>query len=616
MLASKASLIWVFALASAAAAQTYDTRFDGVTWDHAKWTLTTTDLDQGHYQARMSVANGYIGINVAALGPFFEVDTPVGGDLINGWPIFGRRQTFATVAGFWDSQPKTNNSNYPWLYQYGWDSAISGIPHWAGLVVDLGGSNYLAASTNSSTISDFSSTIDMKRGVMNWAFTWTPRGHTSFNVSYQMFAHKISINQAFVRLNITAAEDTNVTIANVLNGDCAVRTTAGANGVDGGVVYTSVSPNGINNVSAFIFADMAVNGAESNTARQFFLDRPYVGNNRSSIASGVSVELRAGRTATFTKFIGIASSDAYHRPRRVARNAALIARRTGYQASLAAHAAEWARLFPPSSVDDFSDPENGTLPDDPYLIEDSILAVANPYYILQNTVSQNTTSGASELSINSHSISVGGLGSDSYAGQVFWDAETWMQPGLVATFPYAAKGISNYRLARFPQAQANIKTSYQSSKNDTIFSDSGAIYSWTSGRYGNCTATGPCWDYEYHINGDIAHAFTNYWLTSGDTDFFRDELFPIHDAIAITFSELLEKNGSYWSLTNATDPDEFANNVDNAAFTQALISTTLDHTNFFAVCSTRSLTRRGRLRLRTSSLVAMKRPTSSSSTPA
>jgi Glycosyl hydrolase family 65 central catalytic domain len=176
---------------------------------------------------------------------------------------------------------------------------------------------------------------------------------------------------------------------------------------------------------------------------------------------------------------------------------------------------------------------------------------------------------------------VSGLGSDSYAGQVFWDAEVWMQPGLVATFPYAAKGISNYRVARFPQAQANIKTAYQSSKNKTHFSDSGAIYSWTSGRYGNCTATGPCWDYEYHINGDIALAFTNYWLTSGDTSFFRNELFPVHDAIATTYSEVLQKNGSYWSLTNATDPDEFANQVDNAAFTQALISHTLDTTNFF-----------------------------------
>lgn len=109
--------------------QVYSTRFDGVTWDQSNWRLTTTTLDQGHYQARMTVANGYHGINVANLGPFFEVDTAVDGDDVNGWPLFGRRQTFATVGGFWDSQPTTNGSNFPWLYQYGWDTAISGIPH-------------------------------------------------------------------------------------------------------------------------------------------------------------------------------------------------------------------------------------------------------------------------------------------------------------------------------------------------------------------------------------------------------------------------------------------------------------------------------------------------------
>ena len=35
--------------------------------------------------------------------------------------------------------------------------------------------------------------------------------------------------------------------------------------------------------------------------------------------------------------------------------------------------------------------------------------------------------------IDTNSISVGGLASDSYAGLVFWDAEIWMQPGIAAS---------------------------------------------------------------------------------------------------------------------------------------------------------------------------------------
>ncbi|OAG41171.1 hypothetical protein AYO21_04551 [Fonsecaea monophora] len=582
-------LLLTICLSSFASAQSgnastiYKTRFEGVTWDAANWVLTTTELDQGHYQSRMVVANGYHGINVAALGPFFEIDTPVDGDNINGWPLFGRRQTFATVGGFWDSQPTTNGSNFPWLYQYGWDTAISGIPHWSGIVADLGGNHYLAASTDDSTISNFRSSLDMKRGLMNWAFTWSPNGHGSFNVSYQMFAHKLNLNQGFVIMNITATNATNITIANVLNGDCAVRTTPGQNGIDSGLIFTSVQPNGIHNVTAFVYAGMTSTGATIRSVQQATWQRPYVGNNESSVASALNVTLQAGQVATFTKFVGIASTDGFLTPRPVARNAALAAREAGYAASLQTHAAEWAEQFPVSSVDDFSFPENGTLPDDEFILEAAITAVTNPYHLLQNTISQNsiTATANATSSFNSHSIAVGGLGSDSYAGQIFWDAEIWMQPGLVAAFPSAAKGIANYRVERYQQAKRNIGTAFASSKNDTKFSSNSAIFPWTSGRFGNCTATGPCWDYEYHLNGDIGLEFINLWISSGDTAMFEESLWPIYDSVATMYSEILERNGSHWSLLNMTDPDEYANHVDNGGFTMALISTHLNYANQF-----------------------------------
>lgn len=575
---------WVASAQSGNASTVYKTRFSGVTWDATNWILTTTNLDQGHYQSRASVANGYHGINVAALGPFFEVDTPVDGDDINGWPLFGRRQTFATVGGFWDSQATTNGSNFPWLYQYGWDSAISGIPHWSGLVVDLGGNDYLAASTNASTISNFKSSLDMRNGLMNWAFTWSPSGHGSFNVSYQLFAHRLNVNQAVVTLNITAANATNVTIANVLNGDCAVRTTPGQTGVDSSnasLIYSSVSPDGVSNVTAWVYATVSHNGATVGSAQKLTTSRPYVGNNVTSIASAYNVSLQAGKVATFTKFVGIASTDGYLQPRAVARDAALNAQQAGYNSLLQTHTAEWNANFPSTSVDDYSYPQNGSLPNDPYIIESAIVAVANPYHLLQNTISANALNASGNAPINSHSIAVGGLGSDSYAGQIFWDAEVWMQPGLVAAFPAAGQGIANYRIQRYQQAQANIHTAYQSSQNKTNFTSNAAIFPWTSGRYGNCTATGPCWDYEYHINGDIGQEFTNYWVASGDTSFFRDQLYPIYDSVAAMYSELLVKNGSEWALLNMTDPDEYANHVDNGAFTNALISQHLTTANAY-----------------------------------
>ncbi|KAK5062678.1 hypothetical protein LTR84_004751 [Exophiala bonariae] len=559
----------------------YETQFENVTWDATNWVLTTNNLDQGHYQSRGIVANGYIGINVASLGPFFEFDVQVDGDNVQGWPLQNRRQSFATVGGFWDSQPTTNRTNFEWLYQYGGDSVISGIPHWSAIVIDLGGENFLAASTNASTVRNFESSYDFKRGLLSWTYTWSPSGAGSFNVSYQLFTHKLNINQAFVTLNVTAEETTNLTVANVLNGDAAVRSTPAEKGVDAGIIFTSVKPNGVNNVTAFIYAGLNVTGATVRNTQQATWDRPYVGNNESSVATGINVTLEAGQTATFTKFVGIASSDGYASPRDVARDAALNARQVGYSASLETHVQEWRELFPETSVDDYSYPENGTLPDDPLIIESSIIAVVNPYYLLQNTVSANAEAAAGNATINSHSIAVGGLGSDSYAGLIFWDAETFMQPGLVPTFPSTGRSFANYRVERYGQAQANIETAYQSSKNNTNFTSNSAIFPWTSGRYGNCTASGPCWDYQYHLNGDIGQSFSNYWLTSGDTEYFEESLFPIYDSIGYLYSEILVRNGGSWTVENMTDPDEYANHIDNGGFTLASVSNHLNYANQF-----------------------------------
>lgn len=156
--------------------------------------------------------------------------------------------------------------------------------------------------------------------------------------------------------------------------------------------------------------------------------------------------------------------------------------------------------------------------------------------------------------MNRDSISVGGLASDSYAGQVFWDADVWMQPGLVTSHPEAAQRITNYRVAKYPQAKVNVDTAYAGSKNQTCFDSSAAIYPWTSGRFGHCSAAGPCWDYQYHLNGDIGLSMINEWVTSGDTQHFREEYFPVYDSVATLYSNFLERNGSSWTLRNMTDP--------------------------------------------------------------
>lgn len=533
----------------------YQTRFPGVKWDDDNWLLTTTNLEHGRYQTRGSVANGYLGINVANVGPFFEIDDPKFGDTIGGWPMYSRRQTFATISGFYDYQLETNATNFPWLWQYGGVSIISGIPHWSGLILDLGDGTYLDSTVDNETISDFQSIYDFKAGVLSWSYKWMPAGDKgSYNISYRLLTNKLNVNQAVVDMEIVPSADSEAEVVNVLDGAAAVRTNFVESGEDNGAIFSSVQPQGISDVWAYVYANMTGSDNVDFSSRTQVSDKPYVNTNESSIAQSVKVNFSANEPVRITKFVGGASNDAFTSAKWTARRAVSAGMEAGYSKSLRAHVSEWAVAMPDDSVDHFSYPENGTLPSDHHIVDAAITAVTNVYYLLQNTASQNATKAASGAPVNTDSISVGGLTSDSYAGQVFWDADVWMQPGLVVSHPKAAERITNYRAKLYPQALANIMAAYTSSKNDTHFEPTAAIYPWTSGRFGNCTATGPCWDYQYHLNGDIGLSMINQWVTSGDTELFRSEHFPIYDSFATLFSNLVERNGSSWTLTNMTDP--------------------------------------------------------------
>ncbi|KAF2191245.1 carbohydrate-binding module family 32 protein [Zopfia rhizophila CBS 207.26] len=545
---------------------TYETRFRGVTWDDDKWHLTTRNLDQGHYQSRMSLANGYLGINVAAVGPFFEADTPENGDNINGWPLFDRRQTFASIAGFYNYQERMNGTNYPWLYQYGGESVISGVPHWAGLVVEANGAT-LNASVDAEDISDFSSTLDIGAAVLRWSYTWKPGGGDAIKVEYSMFVHKLYVNQAAVQLKLTASRDTNVTVYDVLEGDAAKRTDFVEKKYETGsaTIWSAVRPNNISNVTAYIYSTIKGNEVVDLSTRAEVTNEGIYGSNQSSIAQSVKINLVAGKTAEIGKYIGGASSDAFPDPKAIASTASNTGASKGFAELLHSHIEEWAVVLPPDSIDSFYFP-NGTLPEDKNIQELQITAVTNPFHILQNTIGPNAIKEAdnnSRLDVNS--ISVCGLGADCYAGLIFWDAEVWMAPGLQVSHPYAMKQIVQYRVDKYGQAKENVKMAYSSSQNETgKFSEGGANYPWTSGRYGNCTGTGPCFDYEYHINGDIGITLYNQYTVTGDAEYFKEQLLPIYNSIAYFYAELLTYNetSGFYVLQNATDPDEYANNVD------------------------------------------------------
>ncbi|OAR00273.1 hypothetical protein LLEC1_03405 [Akanthomyces lecanii] len=186
---------------------------------------------------------------------------------------------------------------------------------------------------------------------------------------------------------------------------------------------------------------------------QFTHEEPYRQASNSSIGGKYNSNMTANTLMDIMKHVGIVSVVAFKNPKDRAKTAAQQADKQGFDSLLWSHVSAWANVMSDQFVDDFR-LDNGTLPDDPSIIDDSIMAIVNPFYLLQNTARKDAMANSSGSPLNQNSISVGGLGSETFAGMVSWDAETWMQPGLVAACPAAAKTIGSCRVAHYEQAKA------------------------------------------------------------------------------------------------------------------------------------------------------------------
>ncbi|KAF8246310.1 hypothetical protein K440DRAFT_553753 [Wilcoxina mikolae CBS 423.85] len=531
-------------------------------YDPDTWTLGTHVLLQNAYQVQPYVANGYHGSRLAAEGVGYWVIRNETGQTwpINGWPLDNPRQTVATIAGFWDSQRNTTRTNFPELLRDGGESVISGIPTWSSFVVATAdGKHTYAPGVDESEIEYYHQTLSLKDGIVTTSVKWRPvKTGPAYDLKFTVLAHRGRINLGMMKIEISSSDDAKLIITDVLDGAGAQRTDPAGKAVENrdDLIWTGVHPDGIKNVTAYEFStlDFAYGArAVVKNSRMNAEGRPWVTRNDSTIAQEYALDLSGGQKLTVLKYVGIASTDAFPDPRKTALNAALTAKKVGWKKLVAEHRACWGALWEEGDIE---------IPGED-VQELQISTRASLFHLLSNVRSENEGAG-----IGDNSISVGGLTSDSYAGLVFWDADLWMLPGLLVLHPEHAASINNYRYRLLPQARENAKE----------YGLPGALYPWTSARYGNCTGTGPCADYQYHLNTDIALVHWHQFLTTGDMDWFKEKGWPVIQGVAEMWSGLVEtakvddedglKKGMY-VVNNMTDPDEYANHIDNGAFTNA-----------------------------------------------
>lgn len=251
-----------------------------------------------------------------------------------------------------------------------------------------------------------------------------------------------------------------------------------------------------------------------------------------------SQRLKTGQTYRFS-IAGSSITSAHHDdPLNEAERATIFAKLEGRERLLQFHQNAWADLWK-------SDIQ---IEGDAQAQQD----VRSMLYHLYSFVREGTALSPSPMGLS-------GLG---YNGHVFWDTEIWMYPALLVMRPELAKSLVEYRFQRLEAARKNaFSKGYK-----------GAMFPWESAESG--VEETPVWalsgPFEHHITADVAIAAWNYYAVTQDKDWLREKGWPILPQTADFWTSRVERNGpGKYDIKNVVAADEWAENVDNNAFTNA-----------------------------------------------
>ncbi|CEP62797.1 alpha,alpha-trehalase ATH1 LALA0_S06e04060g [Lachancea lanzarotensis] len=533
-------------------------------YDEDSWTLGTTHFSENTYSRQPYVANGYIGSRIPNVGFGYAQDTfniwipdgSVPGSLDNGWPLRNRRFAGAFLSDFYALEPKLNSTNFPELDENGYSTALAAIPQWTDLSFSIRNNTELfnAQSVHESQVSNYRQNLSMLTGEVTTELDWLDTVHVKSKVFAHRLLHPLGVVQLELSLipnNRGKSQQLDLQLFDVLNHSTSQRTYLRDLGYDSDGIYMIVEPDNVPYSSAAMYSSLQVSFAESN------LDGVVYQATNTSVTNKRFLQLTTENpSVTVTKYVGVMSSE-YDRYDKVSTNLesakSIVHDNFGHLYDLtASHQDAWVHIYANATIE---------IPSDSLL---ELSARSSVFHLLSNTRRFNVSQ---ERGLP---VPASGLSSDSYAGLVFWDADLWIMPALLPFFPEIARHLVTYRKSMHDQARMNARENGYP----------GALYPWTSGRFGNCTSTGPCVDYEYHINIDIAMASFLIYLNGAngiDDEYLRNTTWPLVRDAATFFTAYVQYNPDLdaYETHNMTDPDEFANFVDNGAFTNAGIKTLL-----------------------------------------
>ncbi|SDK94089.1 glycosyl hydrolase family 65 protein [Streptomyces indicus] len=484
------------------------------------WTPTATD-PRATGPAHAYVGNGALGVRVPPRGHGYAVS-----DTKTGWPLFTPRYDGAFAAGLYAVDPESGRQ------------ALAALPTWTTLDFAVGKETYGAKGTAAGT-SAYRQTLFLRCGFVRTSLTWTAADGRRTDLVYDVLADRNAPQGGAVRLRITPHWNGEATVVDRIDGRGA-RRLAHEGGRASGRATVDV---------AFRAQGTGTRGAVASTLRAPGKVRQGGAARELSAAQSATFPVRSGRSYEVVKFVGVGGERTTAASRRAAIRFSQHAALRGWPALFAAHTAAWRGLWS-SRIE---------VPGR----EDLQLWLRSAQYGLYAALRRG----------GRDSIAPTGLTSDNYAGLVFWDAETWMFPPLLATRPELARPVLDYRFATMGGARDNARR----------LGYKGLFFPWTSGADGGLWSECHSWRpphclTQVHLQSDIALAAWQYWLATGDRGWLKERGAPLLRGIAEFWADKAERNtdGSY-SIRDTAGPDEYSNGVDDAVFTNAGAATSLRH---------------------------------------
>jgi trehalose/maltose hydrolase-like predicted phosphorylase len=395
---------------------------------------------------------------------------------------------------------------------------------------------------NAGSATNMKQSLDMRQASFSTTFDYSDKG----TVSYTYYSLRQLPFTVLMDVTITAKKDMDITGSSVMEAPDALRDVQNYyNEIDRPHVVISLltssakSPTGKLMMCAsntFLFSEP--HGQEPRVIHEMWDNNMHLMKFSKKIKGGESYRFSIG---------GSSITSAHHDdPLNEAERATIFAKLEGRDRLLKFHQKAWDSLWK-SDIQIEGD-------------EQAQQDVHSMLYHLYSFVREGTALSPSPMGLS-------GLG---YNGHVFWDAELWMYPALFVMHPELAKSMIEYRFQRLEAAK----------KNAFSKGFKGAMFPWESAESG--VEETPVWalsgPFEHHITADVAIAAWNYFAVTQDKQWLREKGWPILSATADFWASRVERNGpGRYDINNVVAADEWAENVDNNAFTNAAAKANLQY---------------------------------------